>query len=173
MKEVRCCVSGSFKFKPHIDQVITLFEGVEFKVLSPVKGGLFYPDSDDFFWTPGSYPLVTERRMSEMQAKGSHIEEIKRSNFTYFITDDSGYIGKDSAREARVGAKVGPIYASGRVNPNLDLGADWAKFTENFEIRTPEQVVARWKYIFEKTRNLWLPTAFLLEKYEMEQVKSA
>src|SRR5579884_1877469 len=90
--EIKCVISGSFKrAKSRMDEIHDYFEGNGIKVLSPSKGGLFYP-RDDVLWMPESYPLLSELSNSELDAKKQHLRAIDQAYFLY-VVNPGGYLG--------------------------------------------------------------------------------
>ncbi len=58
-EKLRCCVSGSFKFKPEIDLAIDEFADLGVIVLEPAKGWL-YRDPHIIIAGPSFRPLPNE-----------------------------------------------------------------------------------------------------------------
>lgn len=152
MKEIKCVVSGSFtKAKDRIDRVITDFEEAGFKVLSPKKGGLYYPDANKL-WRPGFYPLLHERGMSEFEAKHFHLMAIKRADFTYFCAPN-GYVGISVAAEMGMALAKTAVYVDEPIDSKLD-GGFWEDFIRSFEVKSPEEVIKIWTKIKDSPLDL-------------------
>jgi hypothetical protein len=154
--EIYCVVSGSFtKAKSEIDRAIECFEDYGIKVLSPDKGGLFYPEPG-LRWSGGAYPLFSERNISEVLAKQRHIQAIAKSNFLYICALE-GYVGTHVAMEMGFAAKR-PVYSSHPIDAKLFDDTPWGPGMLDFiDVNSPEEVAQIWQKKQQIQSKLWLP----------------
>lgn len=160
MVEISCVVSGSFtKAKKEIDEAIRTFKEGGVKVLSPEEGELYFP-SLDTFWSQGSYPLASERKLSEVQAKTVHLEGIVRAHFVYFVAP-GGYLGGSASFEAGFAYALDkPVYSSEPIDPELE-GGWWSEDSKVFQVKSPKEVLDLWltqKFI----QWFWFPRRYVL-----------
>jgi hypothetical protein len=162
--ELSCVISGSFsKAKAEIDRARECFEDYDIKVLSPDRGGLFYPEPG-LIWSVGAYPLLSERNISEVAAKHRHLQSIARANFLY-VCAPKGIVGISVAMEMGFAAgKNKPIYSNQLIDSMLFDDTPWGPgMLEMVEVKSPEEVAQLWKGAHLPVRGLWLPRGYVLQ----------
>lgn len=110
--ELTAAISGSFKFKPEIDEACEQFRDYGVVVIAPDAGWLYLPryqlhlpHAEDF------RPLPTERHMSPGQVEDTFLEKVREADFLYLFNRD-GYVGISASLE--LGFALGlrkPIYS--------------------------------------------------------------
>jgi hypothetical protein len=113
--ELTTAISGSFKFKPEIDEVHEEFRDYGVVVIAPDTGWLYLPkfrlavpgDSDFSF-----RPLPSERQMGGAgEIERMFLRDIRTADFVYFYTPE-GYAGNSVAFEFGFAlALEKPLYA--------------------------------------------------------------
>ena len=107
---LQTAISGSFKFKPEIDELIDQCADMGVDVLEPTKGWLWTPGMDV---APSSFrPLPAERGIGIAQVENRFLRAITKADFLYVYTQGQ-YVGASTCLE--VGFALGiekPIYTS-------------------------------------------------------------
>lgn len=113
--ELTAVVSGSFKFKPEIDELGEEFQDHSVIVIAPDTGWLYLPrfrlilpGDRDF----GFRPLPNERHMSSpSEVEATFLRDLTQADFVYFYTSE-GYAGNSVALEFGYALGIGkPMYA--------------------------------------------------------------
>ncbi len=124
---ISCVISGSFKFKPEIDETYDEFQDNNISVLAPEKGRLFLPKQriirlDEI---QSMRPLPNERDINPNQIEKEFLTQLKRADFMYLMNLED-YIGLSVALE--IGAALGdrkPIYAKKPIDRENMWTQDW------------------------------------------------
>lgn len=111
-EKLTCVISGSFKFKPEIDELYEELEDNGIKVLAPDKGWLYtsshrakilYPD--------GFRSLPSERGMSPAEVEYEFLRHLGNASLLYLFNEE-GYIGNMAAFELGHAFSLNkPVYA--------------------------------------------------------------
>lgn len=109
-ERLECAIAGSFKFKPEIDNLHTVFAEFNVTILEPSKGWLFVPTMS-FADRIGFRPLPEEAGMQIRQIEDRFLAALKQADFLY-IYNEGGYIGLSTAFEIGCALSLKkPIYA--------------------------------------------------------------
>ena len=112
-ERLTCVISGSFKFKPEIDEAYDELGDNGIDVLSPEKGWLYLPPHRRLQVEDAGTgrPLPTEQGMTLPQIETSFLRELGRASFVYLMNVE-GYMGVMTHYE--IGHALGykkPLYA--------------------------------------------------------------
>lgn len=154
--EFKCVVSGSFtRSKAAIDRAIDTFRDAGLKVLSPAKGGLFYPNNNTL-WSQDAFPLKTELHISEFAARLQHLRAIQQADFLYICTDQ-GRVGVHVALE--IGSAINiPLYVDQQIDLSFWDGInDHSEFLSQIDVKTPEEVAKLWTSFNPAAPKLYVP----------------
>lgn len=110
---ITAVVSGSFKFKPEIDQTIEALKDTGVKVLEPTKGWLIMPPFEVTRRLQDGQvrPLPTEERLTTKQIENRFLSALAQADLMYLMNQEK-YVGCSTGLE--IGFALGkdkPIYA--------------------------------------------------------------
>lgn len=127
-ERLSCVITGSFKFKPEIDEVYDELRDNGIKVLAPEKGWLYLPLRQIIRLEElGTLrPLPSEKDMNPKDIERVFLSHLDRANFMYLMNPED-YIGLSGAFEIGWAlAKKKPIYANKEINPEaMSKWQDW------------------------------------------------
>lgn len=123
-EHLTCVISGSFKFKPEIDEAYDELMDNGIEVLSPEKGWLYLPPHRrlQIEQTGEGRPLPSEQGMTLPQIEDSFLSELGRASFVYLV-NMGGYMGESTFLE--IGHALGhkkPLYAQ---QPLGEMPLNW------------------------------------------------
>lgn len=110
---ITAVVSGSFKFKPEIDQTIEALEETGVKVLEPTRGWLIMPPFEVTRRLQDGQvrPLPTEETLTTKQIEDRFLAALAQADLMYLVNQEN-YVGSSTGLE--IGFALGkdkPIYA--------------------------------------------------------------
>jgi hypothetical protein len=138
--EPKCCVSGSFKFKPEIDLAIRELKDLRVTVLSPEEGWICIP-----FANPSFRPLPTEVGKSIKQIEDNFLSSVRKSDFLY-VVNPNGYLGMSACLE--IGFAVAndiPVFMQNEPAQTLDIEPVWSEIKPNVTISSIKNAVEKIK----------------------------
>ncbi|HEX8182243.1 MAG TPA: hypothetical protein VF575_01420 [Candidatus Saccharimonadales bacterium] len=99
-ERIKAVISGSFKYKPEIDEAIDEFSQQGVWVLESTKGWLIIPPHElKHYSAQGRLrPLPTEENLTAKQIEDRFLRAIDNSDFMY-VMNNEGYIGASTALE--------------------------------------------------------------------------
>jgi hypothetical protein len=141
-KWLEASISGSFKFKPEIDQMIDEFADHNVVVLEPTRGWLFVPSGK--LIEVGFRPLPNERGLDIGRIEQRFLDAIRQSDFLY-VNNQEHYLGPSSAFE--IGAAHGmnkPIFIREALTlPQFEYDfASYYYWTDALTVATPAEAAA-------------------------------
>lgn len=95
-RNLEAAISGSFKFKPEIDELIDEFADYNVTVLEPAKGWLYIPSRRII--EVGFRPLPNERGLDIDQIEGNFLAAVDKSDFLY-VNNLESYLGQSMVFE--------------------------------------------------------------------------
>lgn len=141
-KELKTCISGSFKFKPEIDLLIEEFNDLGVTVLSPEKGWLYIPKYR--ILKPEFRPLPLERNMSIKTIEDNFLIGINQSDFLY-VASFEGYIGESTSMEIGFAfAKQIPVYSIQKII-NIENDLWFGEVLNRIKVKSPSEVIKETK----------------------------
>ena len=127
-EQLTCVISGSFKFKPEIDQTYDELEDNNIRVLGPEKG--WFAVARNRLILPDEFgsvrPLPNEKGMPPAAIENQFLAQLHKANFTY-LANFEDYVGEMTAFE--IGHAIGwkkPIYSHKALDVDfMDKWQDW------------------------------------------------
>lgn len=143
-KELRACVSGSFKkFKPEIDLAIEELGDLGVTVLAPGKGWLYIPPQR--ILNPTDYefrPLPSEKGMSIKGIEDDFLSSVRKSDFLYVVNPE-GYIGEVVNMEIGFALALDiPVFLQEKASQFLDLDERWDEIKHRLKACTIKEAIA-------------------------------
>lgn len=145
-RELKCVVSGSFKFKPEIDRAIEELTDLGVIVLSPEKGWVYKPPTRIFTLEDQQFrPLPSERTMTPEQIEQMFLSALANSNFV-FVVNPGGYVGGTVSME--IGFAFGrdiPVFCLEPIDPGIDPDPAWRETVSKIPVLSIEEIVKIFK----------------------------
>jgi hypothetical protein len=140
MERLSACISGSFKFKPEIDQLHDEFADLGVDILEPSKGWLYI--ASQLPQPNGTFrPLPSERGLTHPEVEGRFLAAVQRSDFLY-LHNYCHYLGAMASFEVRFARIINkPVFALEPLtadNFGYDL-ADYSYWSQQITVATPAE----------------------------------